>query len=73
MDLRINFVTENTTRKMNPTQKCDYFWPCPYVTPNHGPDSKGTFPKQVYIVLMHSVCQHMSWRSLLKFAKAAPL
>ena len=24
MDLRINFVTEHTTRKMNSTQKCDY-------------------------------------------------
>ena len=24
MDLRINFVTENTTRKMNSTQKCDF-------------------------------------------------
>ena len=24
MELRINFVTENTTRKMNPAQKCDF-------------------------------------------------
>ncbi len=24
VDLRINFVTENTTRKMNSTQKCDF-------------------------------------------------
>lgn len=24
MDLSINFVTENTTRKMNPAQKCDF-------------------------------------------------
>ena len=24
MELRINFVTENTTRKMNPVQKCDF-------------------------------------------------
>ncbi|MHA1977665.1 MAG: OapB/ArvB family protein [Candidatus Hodarchaeales archaeon] len=24
MDLNINFVTENTTRKMNSTQKCDF-------------------------------------------------
>lgn len=24
MDLRIDFVTENTTRRMNPGQKCDF-------------------------------------------------